>query len=90
MSAHLTAEFLTHCVQGCAFHAFDLHDVRNEGCVQLDGKARCQIDSEVIMRNEHDAVRRQHFDQGFPNQFGVGVGQILVSEFPDLRIGGTL
>src|SRR5271168_601461 len=38
------------------------------------------------MRNQHDAVARQHLDQGFPYEFSIGVSKSFVSDFPRLSV----
>ena len=65
MSAHLSAKFLADNFETGAFHAVDVQHVGDESRIQLDGKTRRQIDSEMIVSNQHNAVARQDLHQGF-------------------------
>ena len=69
-----------------AFHSVDGQHVRDKGGIQLDGKARRQIDSEMIVRDQQNAVGRQNAHQRLPDEFGVGIGEGFVGDFPNLAV----
>src|SRR5205807_411322 len=71
------------------FHALDLHDVRDECGVQLDGQTWRKVDTQVVVRKEHAAVLRQNPCQHRTNQFGVRIVEIRMDDLPYFRVGGT-
>ncbi len=89
MSAHLSAEFLADYFEVGAFNSGDVQHVGDESGIRLDGKTRRQIDSEMLVGNQHNAVGRQNLLQGFADQFGIGIGKSLVGNLPDLRVGSA-
>ncbi len=89
MSAHLSAEFLADDFQIAAFNAGDVQHVGDESRIQLDGKTWRQIDSEMLVGNQHNAARRHNLDQGFADQFRIGVGKSFVGNCPYLSVGST-
>ncbi len=86
MRAHLSAEFLADYFEIGAFDPVNFYNVGDESRIQFDGKPRSQIDSEMLMRNQNNAVVRQDLNQSFANQFGVGVGKSFVGDLPNLAI----
>ena len=89
MGAHLSAEFLADQFEIGPFNPFDVHHVGDKRRVHLDGKTRRQIDSEMIVGDQHDAVVRQDLHQGFADQLGIGVGKGLIGDLPYLTVGTT-
>ena len=45
-----------------------------------------KIDSEMGVRNEHNAVARKDVHQGFAHQFSVGISESLIRDFPYLTV----
>ena len=67
MSAHLSAEFLANQLESVAFGRIDREHIGDESRIQLDGKSRRQINSEMIVRDQQNAPRRQNVDQRLTN-----------------------
>src|ERR1022692_2122258 len=89
VGAHLTAEFLTNQANALSLHSIDRQDIGSKSGVQFDRKPRRQIDSKVIMRDEHNAVGWQNTYQCLPDQFCVWGGKSLVCDLPNFGEGGT-
>ena len=78
---------LTHDLQDSGIHTFDRQHVRDERRIQLDGKPGRQIDSEMLVGNEHNTALGQDLDQRFPHQFRIGICQGLIRNLPYLSVG---
>src|ERR1035438_7554570 len=89
VGAHLTAEFLTNQANALSLHSIDRQDIGSKSGVQFDRKPRRQIDSKVIMRDEHNAVGWQNTYLCLPDQFCVWGGKSLVCDLPNFGEGGT-
>src|ERR1700739_2963185 len=86
MSAHLSPEFLADYFHVGAFNAANIQHVGNKSRIHLDGKARGQIHSEMLVSNKHNAIARQDLLEGFADQFSVGVSKTFIRDFPNLGI----
>ncbi len=53
-------------VSALHFRIFDRQHIGDESGIQLDGEAWGQIDPEMIVRNQQNAVRRQNAHQRLP------------------------
>ena len=86
MGAHLSAEFLANDFELGAVYALNAHDIGDKSGIQLDGEPGRQIDSEMIMSDQHDAVARQNLHQGLTDKFSIGVSKGFVRNLPHLSV----
>ena len=67
MRTDLSAEFLANEFERAPFDSIDRQYVGSERGVQFDGKPGGEIDPEVIVIDEQNAVRRQNSNQCLPD-----------------------
>src|SRR5271165_2839234 len=89
MSTDLSAEFLADDLEPVAVNPVDAQHVRDVGGMQLDGKSRGQIDSEVNMRDQHNAASRNNGHQRFADEFSVGISKSFICDFPHFAVRST-
>src|SRR4029077_3673502 len=87
MRADLPSEFLTDDSQGYPGSFRDVENVRDKRRIQFNRQSRREINSEVIMRDQYNAARRQNFHEGLPNQLGIRISEVVAGDLPHFREG---